>query len=89
MNLSLPEPLKRFVEGKVSSGMYGSASEFVREAIREKFLRDQEGQRAKDVLTAKLLQGLSSGQPIQFTNSHFQQKKKALASRRGQKNRGG
>jgi putative addiction module CopG family antidote len=32
MNVSLPEPLKQFVDGKVSSGVYGSASEFVREA---------------------------------------------------------
>ena len=33
MNVSLPQPLKRYVDGKVASGIYGSASEFVREVI--------------------------------------------------------
>ncbi len=41
MNISLPEPLKRFVDGKVASGMYGPASACVREAIRERLGRDQ------------------------------------------------
>jgi len=81
MNVSLPEPLKEFVDGKVSSGIYGSASEFVREAIREKLQREQERQEAKEALTAKLLQGLGSGRPVPFAKSYFKHKKNALVRR--------
>ena len=81
MNVSLPKPLKRYVDNKVSSGIYGSASEFVREAIREKHQRDQEREEAKALLAGKLLEGLDSGKPIPFTDGHFKAKKRALAER--------
>jgi antitoxin ParD1/3/4 len=42
MNISLPEPLRRFVEGRVASGRYSSASEYVRELIREDERRKSE-----------------------------------------------
>lgn len=79
MNVSLPGPLKRYVDGRVSSGMYGSASEFVREAIREKLERD----RARDALTEKLLEGLDSGPPVEFTDGYFVAKKRELKRRAG------
>jgi len=51
-------PLKQYVDRRVSSGIYGSASEFVREAIREKLDRDRERHDVRDALTTKLLKGL-------------------------------
>jgi antitoxin ParD1/3/4 len=78
MNVSLPQPLKQYVDGRVSSGIYGSASEFVREAIREKLDRDRDRQEARGALTAKLVDGLDSGTPVPFKNGHFQKKKAAL-----------
>jgi antitoxin ParD1/3/4 len=81
MNVSLPEPLKGYVDGKVMSGIYGSASEFVREAIREKLQREQ----AKELLTGKLLEGLDSGRSIPFAAGHFKAKKRALIQRRAKK----
>ncbi|MGD0387596.1 MAG: type II toxin-antitoxin system ParD family antitoxin [Tepidisphaeraceae bacterium] len=83
MNLSLPKPLKQYVDGKVSSGIYGSSSEFVREAIREKLEREQ----SRASLTAKLVEGLNSGKPIPFTDEYFKRKKNALAERVGRKNK--
>ena len=80
MNISLPELLKKYVDGKVSSGYYGSASEFVREAIREKFLREQEREHAKAGVASKLVEGLDSGTPIPFTDSYATDKKRALRS---------
>jgi antitoxin ParD1/3/4 len=77
MNVSLPEPLKGYVDGKVTSGIYGSASEFVREAIREKLQREQ----AKGLLAGKLLDGLESGKSIPFSAGHFKSKKRALIQR--------
>lgn len=34
INISLPDPLKQFVDGQVALGRYSSASEYVRELIR-------------------------------------------------------
>jgi antitoxin ParD1/3/4 len=81
MNVSLPELLKKYVDGKVSSGFYGSASEFVREAIREKLMREQEREQAKAELASKLITGLDSGKPITITDSYAASKKRALRGR--------
>ncbi|MGA9384602.1 MAG: type II toxin-antitoxin system ParD family antitoxin [Candidatus Sulfotelmatobacter sp.] len=35
LNISLPEPLKQYVEGQVASGDWGTPSEYVRELIRQ------------------------------------------------------
>lgn len=81
MNVSLPEVLKRYVDGKVTSGFYGSASEFVREAIREKLLREQERERANATLASKLIEGLDSGPAIPFTDDYTATKKAAFRGR--------
>jgi antitoxin ParD1/3/4 len=54
MNISLPEPLKEFVDGQISTGRYSSASEYVRELIR-----NDEKRKAEEQLEAMLLEGLS------------------------------
>jgi antitoxin ParD1/3/4 len=87
MNVSLPGPLKQYVDGRVSTGVYGSASEFIREAIREKLDRDHERQQARALLTGKLLEGLDSGKPIPFTEGYFKAKKRLLMQRVGRKKR--
>ena len=86
MNISLPVPLKRFVDGKVSSGIYGSASEFVREAIREKLQREQDLKEAREALAAKLREGLDSGNPVAFDEAYGARKKKKLLDRMGRNN---
>jgi antitoxin ParD1/3/4 len=55
MNISLPEPLKQFVDGQISKGRYSSASEYVRELIRA-----DEKRKAEEELEARLLEGLNS-----------------------------
>ncbi len=35
LNISLPEPLKLYVEGQVKSGDWGTPSEYIRELIRQ------------------------------------------------------
>lgn len=57
MNISLPEPLKQFVDGQISTGRYSSASEYVRELIRA-----DEKRKAEEQLEAKLLEGLNSAE---------------------------
>ena len=53
MNISLPEPLKQFVDDQIAAGRYSSVSEYVRELIR-----DDEKRKAEDRLEALLLEGL-------------------------------
>ena len=55
MNISLPDPLKDFVDAQISSGRYSSVSEYVRELIRE-----DEKRKAEARLEAMLLEGLAS-----------------------------
>ena len=35
LNISLPGPLKQYVEGQVASGDWGTPSEYIRELIRQ------------------------------------------------------
>lgn len=51
MNISLPEPLKQFVDSQISQGRYSSTSEY---------MRADEKRKAEEQLEAKLLEGLSS-----------------------------
>ena len=55
MNISLPDPLKRFVDKQIAAGRYSSVSEYIRELIR----RDEE-RRAQERLDGLLLEGLDS-----------------------------
>jgi antitoxin ParD1/3/4 len=55
MNISLPEPLKLFVDEQVSKGGYSTASECLRELIREAQRRAD-----RQELEARLLAGLPS-----------------------------
>lgn len=52
MNVSLPEALEAYVDGRVARGDYGSRSEYIRELIR----RDKDRQ----TLRERLLEGASS-----------------------------
>jgi len=57
MNISLPDPLKQFVDGQIAEGRYSSASEYVRELIRA-----DEKRKADDRLETLLLDGLNSAE---------------------------
>jgi antitoxin ParD1/3/4 len=66
MNISLPEPLKDFVEQQVVQGGYGTASEYVRALIR-----DDQKRKAEERLEALLLQGLDSGDAKEMTKKEW------------------
>ena len=55
MNISLPDPLRAFIEERVAEGGYGTVSEYFRELIRA----DQK-RRAEERLEQLLLEGLDS-----------------------------
>ena len=83
MNISLPEPLKEFVEGQLAEGRYSSVSEYVRELIRE-----DEKRKAEQRLEALLLEGLES-EERELTKKDFDEiRKQALARLRRRKKKG-
>lgn len=74
MNISLPDPLKEFVDHQIAEGRYSSVSEYVRELIR-----DDEKRKAELRLEALLLEGLES-EESELTRRDFDDiRKQALA----------
>lgn len=55
MNISIPNPLKEFVDRQIASGRYGSVSEYIRELIRE-----DEKRKAQLALEGMLMEGLNA-----------------------------
>ena len=80
MNVSLPEPLRRFVNER-AAGRFGSASEYVRELIRE----DQR-RAAEEKLEALLVEGLESGEPVEVTPEFWERKRQELLKRHSRNN---
>jgi antitoxin ParD1/3/4 len=59
MNISLTPELKRWVEERVASGQYTSASEVVREALRLFFRYDAAQAREIGLLNERIAEGLA------------------------------
>jgi len=57
MNVSLPEPMKDWVEAQAQTGRYSNASDYVRDLIR----RDQERASKLAELQRLITEGLESG----------------------------
>jgi antitoxin ParD1/3/4 len=63
MNISLTPQLESLVKAKVDSGLYGSASEVMRDALRLLEERDRRQSFRIEELRAEIKQGLDSGEP--------------------------
>ena len=64
MNISLPDPLKQFVDAQVEGGSYGTSSEYVRALIR----REQD----REALRELLLEGARSPQTVVADAGYFE-----------------
>ena len=84
MNVSLPEPMREWIDGQIKGGRYGNASEYVRELIR----RDQERQ-AQERLEQLLIAGLDSGPATEMTRKDWDDLKQRLVERHQKKTAGG
>jgi len=62
MNISLPDPMKQYVEEQVTAGDYSSASEYMRELVRADQKRN-----AREHLAQTLLESLLEGEPQEAT----------------------
>lgn len=73
MNISLTEPLKRFVDEQVREGGFSSTSDYVRELIRERQRRSSE-QKLRELIA----EGLASGPAEAVAPDFFDQQRKRL-----------
>ncbi len=76
LNISLPAPLREWIESQIKGGRYGNASEYVRELIR----RDQERQ-AQQRLEQMLLEGVKSGKASPLTRQDWAELRTDVAER--------
>lgn len=66
LNISLPDPMKAFIEAQVQSGSYASASDYIRALVR-----DAQKRQAQEELEAKLLAALDSNDFQEVTPEMF------------------
>ena len=80
INISLPESMKAYVEEQVARGGYSTASEYLRELIRQ----DQK-RKAQERLETLLLEGLESGTATAMTSQDWEQIRQAVQKRVAQR----
>jgi antitoxin ParD1/3/4 len=68
MNISLPESMKQWVDAQVENGGYGTASEFIRELLRQ-----EQKRRARAQIDANLLDALDSGKSEPMTAKEWEE----------------
>ena len=83
MNVSLSPQLEAMVKAKVASGLYTSASEVVREALRLMEQQDQFRSLKLQQLRHDIQEGLSSGESIPWNGEEIKQdgRKRKASSR--------
>lgn len=67
MNVSLPDPMKDWVEAQASTGRFSNASDYVRDLIR----RDQERADKIAQMQGLITEGIESGEPQPFDAAAF------------------
>jgi len=76
LNISLPAPLREWIEAQVKGGRYGNASEYLRELIR----RDQD-RKAQERLEELLLEGVKSETTSPLTQQDWSELRTEVAER--------
>ena len=82
LQISLPEPVKEYVDKQVLSGRYSNASEYIRTLVTEDQKREARLETQNEVLT-----GLNSGAPIEAGPAYWMEKKKKLLASHHKKDR--
>lgn len=79
MNVSLPDPLKQFVDEEVREGGFASTSDYMRDLIRQR-------QRAKaaEFLRQLIAEGLASGPATPIEPDYFEGMRERARQRAGE-----
>ena len=72
MNISLPDPMKNWIEEHLKEGTFSNSSDYVRHLIR----KDQERTAAVKLLQQEIDKGLHSGEPKPFDLKSFKRSMK-------------
>ena len=67
LHVSIPGPMRDWVESRTENGQYANNSDYVRDLIR----KDQERARKFEALQAAITKGLESGEPQEFDKEVF------------------
>jgi antitoxin ParD1/3/4 len=81
MNVNLTPQLEELVRAKVATGMYNSASEVVRDALRLMAQHDQVQSIKLEQLRQEIQLGLNSGEPSKWDAVSFKQQARINADR--------
>jgi antitoxin ParD1/3/4 len=73
MNVSLPDPLKQFVDDEVREGGFASTSDYMRDLIRQR-----QRAKAEELLRRLIAEGMASG-PAEVLEPDFFDKLRARA----------
>ena len=76
MNISLPDPMKEFVESQAQKEGFGTVSEYMRSIIRE-----VQRKHDKQALEAKLREGLESGPASAMTREDWDSIRREVGQR--------
>ena len=72
MNISVPDPMKDWVQAQIDDGKYASSSDYVRDLIR----KDQQEKDKFTALQAAITLGIESGQAGELDIKSIKQKSK-------------
>lgn len=78
MNVSLPDPMKDWVEAQMKDGKYSNTSDYVRHLIR----RDQDRADAVAEIQKAIEEGIASGEPQPFDFREFKARMRAQHANR-------
>ncbi len=67
LNISLPEQMRAFIESQVSRGSYSTASDYIRDLIR-----DDQKRKDQERLESLLLEALEGGDSHEVTPEFFE-----------------
>jgi antitoxin ParD1/3/4 len=76
LTISLPEPLKAFVDGQVASGTFPDADAYI-----QALLREAQKRQARERVEALLQEGLDSGPATPMTAKDWENIRKRLRGR--------
>jgi antitoxin ParD1/3/4 len=81
LNISLPKSMRTFVESQIKAGGYSTASEYVRDLIR-----DAKKRAAREKLEELLLEGINSGPGIPVDEAFWEERRETLKRNLRKKN---
>ena len=74
MNISVPDPMKNWVQAQIDDGKYASSSDYVRDLVR----KDQHKRDKLAALQAAITLGLESGQSGELDMESIKQKARQM-----------